>query len=186
LATRISKVFFDKSVARYKIRWTDDDGKSRSFSRADKRPVEAKRWELMGGSEVSELEPIPAAETFDGSPESYRRLSVETMKAAYASLKKRDFAALDGYYKATRVYANLSGASLPHSAYEELENEHEELIRYHEDVDKVATAEDVQELSAADQGIDSTLQGGEKSQNPLYRSGDRIRAPGRPKCEPKN
>jgi DUF438 domain-containing protein len=129
---------------------------------------------------MQDITPVKGITAFDGSAKAYKAIGNEIIKSAHESLLKRDFEALEGFRKFSQVFANTSSSVLPHSGYEELEHAHEELLDYHEKVNK-ESVEDVTQLQTTNQQISSSLKEGNRSQGKICGSSDTISLERRPK-----
>ncbi len=161
----------------YRLRWTEDgEGAAQTGTR---RELLALRLMLEGDREA-ERRPIKRLPSF-GQPKFFKKAMAE----AELSLRKAFNEGDDRGIKLARGYiaglTDISSAWLPHSGYEELEAEHEELTKYHEETDKTAANDDGAQLQAEDTGISQTLEGGEGPSDPLRVAGNPLSSPGRSK-----
>jgi len=135
---------------RWTIRWTDDSGKARCFSRADRPEVEARAEELrqeaaQGAPQAAPqtgppLVPMPA---FDGTPGWWRRSFGAILAASEAAVNAGDVGTLARLRRHASTARDLAGAWCPYSAHEAVETALEDTLNYIEGMRRRAVVENV-------------------------------------------
>ena len=124
--------YFDRSQARWNLRWTED-GDPRAQTNSSRQPLAAKRQALLGGPAQKKLvKALPR--NFDGSATAFKR----AISKAAVALSRAAAAGDEGSLVLLRRYVaglkDLAGAIVPHAGYLELEEEQEALTQYVEDI----------------------------------------------------
>jgi hypothetical protein len=170
--------------AKWIVRWTEND-RRRSFSRADRDAVEAKREELLAAA-APKLAPVakvqadaaalelPDRGPFNGSPAWLKQAFADVLEASRQAANVGDGRRIDTWRRHGRLLSDLSHAWQPYSTAADVQTELEELTGYVEDLHAGrATLEDAGQPTATEEPA-STLAGAERPGAPLRRPGDPV------------
>jgi len=143
------------------LRWTSD-GEPQALTSRDRGVVAEKKLSLLGGSRTkSYIKALP--KRFNGSATAYTQAISKATVALSQAAASSDEPAMQIIRRYVAGLKDMAGAIVPHAGYLDLEEDHDKLLQYVEDLHAgKAVIEGAEKSKASDRSI-ATLEGRTRS-----------------------
>lgn len=176
--TDVSNISEISSTGRYRVTWRED-GTFHSKSSSDRSEIERYYNTLMtesglhADSENKTGKLLAPIENCEPGPKLFKKLTADIVKASHKAVNAGDLVALKRLKEYSGIISTLSKSYQPWSETQKTIEEFEQLINYHESVEKMSLREGTfGEESQDRENVKTSLETNTGSEKQIFATGD--------------